>query len=91
MIVGPMTIRTLESLNLPAALEALERPVKLPPSLLKKAEEVRLEKGPSRVEQSIENVQKLAQRDLALLNEVGRTFTDICTNINTCMLRQWIY
>ncbi|KAJ3557381.1 hypothetical protein NM688_g1507 [Phlebia brevispora] len=30
---------TLRSLNLPAALEALERPVGLPPSLLKKADE----------------------------------------------------
>ena len=64
--------RTLEALNLPAALEALERPVGLPPSLLQKAEEVRAEDGPARIEASIENVQKLAQQDMDILNEVGR-------------------
>ncbi len=39
----------LRSLNLPAALEALEKPIGLPPSLLKKAEEVRQEHGPAKV------------------------------------------
>ena len=63
--------RTLEALNLPAALEALEKPVGLPPSLLQKAEVVRAEDGPARIEASIENVQKLAQRDMDILNEVG--------------------
>ncbi|KAF7794805.1 hypothetical protein EIP86_005947 [Pleurotus ostreatoroseus] len=60
---------TLRSLNLPSALEALERPVGLPPSLLRKAEEVRREEGPARVETSIENVQKLAQHNSELLNQ----------------------
>ena len=63
--------RTLEALNLPAALEALERPVGLPPSLLQKAEEVRAEDGPTRIEASIENVQKLAQQDMDILNEAS--------------------
>ncbi|PCH42163.1 BRO1-domain-containing protein [Wolfiporia cocos MD-104 SS10] len=61
--------RTLETLNLPAALEALERPIGLPPSLLKKAEEVRLDSGPDRIETSISNVQKLAQYNVEILNE----------------------
>lgn len=43
----------------------------LPPSLLQKAEEVRVEDGPARIEASIENVQKLAQQDMAILDEVG--------------------
>ncbi|EKM58371.1 uncharacterized protein PHACADRAFT_159473 [Phanerochaete carnosa HHB-10118-sp] len=59
----------LGSLGLPAALEALEKPVGLPPSLLGKAEEVRREDGPSKIEASIENVQKLAERNMDLLNE----------------------
>lgn len=63
--------RTLEALNLPAALEALERPVGLPPSLLQKAEEVRVDDGPARIEASIENVQKVAQQDMVILDEVG--------------------
>jgi programmed cell death 6-interacting protein len=58
-------------MNLPAALEALERPIGLPPSLLHKAEEVRLEDGPGRIAASIEDVQRLAQHDQTILDEVG--------------------
>ncbi|GLB40217.1 putative BRO1-like domain containing protein [Lyophyllum shimeji] len=61
--------QALRRLNLPAALEALERPIGLPPSLLRKAEEVRLENGPAKIEASIEDVQRLAQQDQAILDE----------------------
>ncbi|KAI0787643.1 pH-response regulator [Fomes fomentarius] len=60
---------TLESLNLPAALDALDRHIGLPPSLVKKAEEVRLDSGPERVETSIRDVQTLSGHALALLDE----------------------
>ena len=63
-------VRALRKLNLPSALEALERPIGLPPSLLRKAEEVRLEDGPAKIEASIEDVQRLAHHDLAILEEV---------------------
>ncbi|KAG6909867.1 hypothetical protein DXG01_014903 [Tephrocybe rancida] len=59
----------LRLLHLPSALEALERPIGLPPSLLRKAEEVRLEDGPTKIEVSIEDVQRLAQKDHAILDE----------------------
>ncbi|KAG6879119.1 hypothetical protein C0992_005096 [Termitomyces sp. T32_za158] len=59
----------LRILHLPSALEALERPVGLPPSLLRKAEEVRLEDGPTKIEVSIEDVQRLSQQDQAILDE----------------------
>lgn len=64
-------IRALRKLNLPSALEALERPIGLPPSLLRKAEEIRLEDGPAKIEASIEDVQRLAHHDLAILEEVN--------------------
>ena len=64
-------VRALQKLNLPSALEALERPIGLPPSLLRKAEEVRLEDGPAKIEASIEDVQRLAHHDLAILEEVS--------------------
>ena len=64
-------VRALRKLNLPSALEALERPIGLPPSLLRKAEEVRLEDGPAKIEASIEDVQRLAHYDLAILEEVN--------------------
>lgn len=62
--------RTLWSLNLPSSLEALERPIGLPPSFLKKAEEVRSEQGPERIETCLEHVELLARRALAILDEV---------------------
>lgn len=59
----------MRKLNLPASLEALERPIGLPPSLLKKAEEVRLENGPDKIEASLEDVEMLANRDNSILEE----------------------
>ncbi|KAJ4464583.1 BRO1-like domain-containing protein [Lentinula aciculospora] len=59
----------LQSLNLPASLEALERPVGLPPSFLKKAEEVRLENGPAKIEAAIEDLYRLSRQNYKLLNE----------------------
>jgi programmed cell death 6-interacting protein len=60
----------LQTLKLPAALDALDKPIGLPPSLLKKAEEVRLENGPERAEKLLEDVQTLARRAQAILTEV---------------------
>ncbi|KAJ7773226.1 BRO1-like domain-containing protein [Mycena metata] len=60
---------TLRELNLPSALEALERSAGLPSSLLKKAEEVRLEDGPGKIEASIADVQRLARQDTHILDE----------------------
>lgn len=62
--------RTLRNLNLPAALDALEKPIGLPPSLLQKAEEVRSENGPQKVMKEIEDVGALAKRDADLLEDV---------------------
>jgi hypothetical protein len=40
--------------------------------LLKKAEEIRLENGPAKIEAAIEDVQRLAQQDTNILDEVFR-------------------
>ncbi|KAG1747202.1 BRO1-like domain-containing protein [Suillus paluster] len=61
--------KMLQSLNLPSSLEALERPVGLPPSLLKKAEEIRLEQGPTKIDVYIDDVQRLSRHVLAILDE----------------------
>ncbi|KAI9461717.1 pH-response regulator [Lactarius psammicola] len=61
--------RELQSQNLPAALDALDKPIGLPPSLLKKAEEIRSENGPERVEKSLEDIETLARRAMAILTE----------------------
>ncbi|EIW83874.1 pH-response regulator [Coniophora puteana RWD-64-598 SS2] len=61
--------RVLHSLNLPSALEALEKPMGLPPSLLKKAEEVRTEQGPERIDAAIESIQTLSHNAMSVLDE----------------------
>ncbi|TFK47825.1 pH-response regulator [Heliocybe sulcata] len=59
----------LRSLNLPASLEALEKPIGIPPSLLKKSEEVKLADGPIWIETSIQAIKKLGTRSAEILNE----------------------
>ncbi|KAF8526304.1 BRO1-domain-containing protein [Hysterangium stoloniferum] len=61
--------RALQSLNLPATLDALDRPIGLPPSLLGKAEEVRLEDGMNRIPALIEDVRRLSRRNLNNIDE----------------------
>jgi programmed cell death 6-interacting protein len=67
--------RVLRKLHLPSSLEALERPVGLPPSLVRKAEEVRLERGPTKIEASLADVERLGRHNLATLEEVSRQQT----------------
>jgi hypothetical protein len=55
----------LQSLNLLAALDALDRPI-----VLGKVEEVRLEDGMHRMPILIEDVQRLARRDSVALDKV---------------------
>ncbi|KZT56974.1 BRO1-domain-containing protein [Calocera cornea HHB12733] len=61
--------RTLQELNLPAALDALERPVGLPPSLLGKAEEVRKAGGVKCVQALFADVGKIAESNLKILED----------------------
>jgi hypothetical protein len=61
----------LEELHLPAALDALDKPIGLPPSLLKKAEEVRLEDGPRRIDAMLADIQTLSKHVSAMLEEVS--------------------
>ncbi|KDQ14864.1 hypothetical protein BOTBODRAFT_158886 [Botryobasidium botryosum FD-172 SS1] len=51
--------QTLSSLNLPSSLDALQKPIGLPPSLLRKAEEVRLEGAEEKVNHTIEDIHRL--------------------------------
>lgn len=61
--------KILQSLNLPSSLEALERPVGLPPSLLRKAEEIRLDQGPTKIDVYLDDVQRLSRHVLGILDE----------------------
>jgi programmed cell death 6-interacting protein len=57
-------------MHLPAALDALDKPIGLPPSLLRKAEEVRLEDGPHRIDVMFRDVQALAKSAKDILEQV---------------------
>ena len=54
----------LQSLNLPGSLQALEKPLGLPPSLKSHAEEVRQQDGMHRLRRSMREVEKLKDADV---------------------------
>lgn len=62
--------RVTKSLNLPAVLDASEKPISLPPSLLAKAREVRGHDTPSFVEKSLEIIEELSCQNSKTLEEV---------------------
>ena len=67
-----MTVRlreVLESLDLPGSLQALEKPLGLPGSLVSKAEELRQQDAIYRIKRSMEDTTKLKTHDLAAYQE----------------------
>ncbi|EEP80764.1 pH-response regulator protein palA/RIM20 [Uncinocarpus reesii 1704] len=67
-----MTLRLrdlLQSLNLPGSLQALEKPLGLPPSLVSHAEEIRQQDGLNRLHRSLEDTSKLKANDRAIYTE----------------------
>lgn len=59
----------LSSLNLPGSLQALEKPLGLPPSLVSKAEELRQQDALYRLKRSVEDTTKIKTSDLAIYQE----------------------
>ena len=59
----------LQSLNLPGSLQALEKPLGLPPSLVSKAEELRQQDALYRLKRSVEDTTKLKTNDFAIYQE----------------------
>lgn len=60
---------TLRSLNLPGSLQALEKPLGLPPSLTSHAEEIRQADALSRLQRSFSDTSKLKASDEAIFQE----------------------
>lgn len=60
---------SLTSLGLPGSLQALEKPLGLPPSLVQHAEEIRQADAIGRVHRSITDIDKLKVADLAIYEE----------------------
>jgi programmed cell death 6-interacting protein len=60
---------TLQSLNLPGALQALEKPLGLPPTLLSHAEEIRQADALGRIQRSFNDTAKLKASDEAIYVE----------------------
>ena len=64
--------RVARTLNLPGVLDALEKPISLPPSLLFKAREIRGHDMPSSIERSLEVIEELSSQNSSTLEEVPR-------------------
>ncbi|KAK2748742.1 pH-response regulator protein palA/rim20 [Myotisia sp. PD_48] len=59
----------LSSLNLPGSLQALEKPLGLPPTLVSHAEEIRQQDGLNRLYRSLDDTSKLKTNDKAIYSE----------------------
>jgi len=59
----------LKSLNLPGSLQALEKPLGLPPALVSHAEEIRQQDGINRLRRSIDETEKVKQSDRNIYEE----------------------
>lgn len=59
----------LQSLNLPGSLQALEKPLGLPPGLVSHAEEMRQQDGLHRLHRSLQDTSKLKANDKAMYAE----------------------
>ncbi|ODA76182.1 hypothetical protein RJ55_08465 [Drechmeria coniospora] len=59
----------LSSVGLPGSLQAMEKPLGLPPSLVQHAEELRQADAIGRVQRSLADIDKLRQADLAVFEE----------------------
>ncbi|WVW85259.1 pH-response regulator protein palA/RIM20 [Kwoniella bestiolae CBS 10118] len=79
---------TLQSLNLPGSIQALERPVGLPPSLLKKAEEVDSAGGVDRIRSLLNEVARLSKANAQSLNEAMDVLDQEATENETLLSRQ---
>ncbi|PTU17382.1 hypothetical protein P175DRAFT_0496537 [Aspergillus ochraceoroseus IBT 24754] len=59
----------LSSLNLPGSLQALEKPLGLPPALVSHAEEMRQQDGLNRLRMSLQDIAKVKTNDRAVYTE----------------------
>ncbi|WVR09313.1 pH-response regulator protein palA/RIM20 [Kwoniella sp. DSM 27419] len=79
---------TLQSLNLPGSIQALERPVGLPPSLLKKAEEVDSAGGKDRIQSLLQEVNRLSRANGQSLTEAMDILDQEATENESLLSRQ---
>ncbi|KAJ0298316.1 hypothetical protein COL516b_009968 [Colletotrichum fioriniae] len=74
-IIGQMETQTeklhamLSSINLPGSLQALEKPLGLPHSLVHHAEEIRQADAIGRIQRAFSDIDKLRTADIAIFNE----------------------
>jgi len=67
----------LQSLNLPAALEVVEKPEGLPPSIKEKSSEIKQDGGIDRLYDEISTVEELSEQVSSILEEVTEIWS-IC-------------
>lgn len=60
----------LQSLNLPGSLQAMDQSVGLPPSLIRKSEEIQSEGGLQRLEALVDDVKRISRIDGDILREI---------------------
>lgn len=69
IVDGLILLSTLRSLNLPTALQALEQPIGPPPSLIKRADEIKSKGGSALLYEMIEKVRQSSLKNSELLDQ----------------------
>lgn len=73
MTILNLLYRFLQKLNLPSSLDALDKPAGIPPSLLRRSEEIRSMGGIDSLQHHVDEVQTLGASAGSILEEARRT------------------
>ena len=77
----------MQSLNLPGSLQALEKPLGLPPSLTSHAEEIRQQDGIHRIRRSMHEISKLKASDVLVYEEGVESLSSESAENDQAMLK----
>ncbi|OAV92066.1 hypothetical protein PTTG_04471 [Puccinia triticina 1-1 BBBD Race 1] len=69
-------VDALRSMNLPGSLEALERPINLPPSLIRSSEELRQKNAPQMLVSMLSSVEQASRANWEALNQITKSLDD---------------
>lgn len=79
----------MRDLSLPTVLDALEKPISLPPSLLAKAREIREHDAPPLIEQYLEVIEELSSQNSNTLDEVIQLALTLEQNVSRRVVGDW--
>ncbi|EGG00004.1 uncharacterized protein MELLADRAFT_93938 [Melampsora larici-populina 98AG31] len=68
-----IAVKQLQAMNLPGSLQALERPINLPPSVIRNSEEIRAQNASRAMLEMLSSVEHVSVSNANLLQEIGNS------------------